>query len=90
MTQCEIPIGKNLWNKLVCFKTKLKLKPCNNHYSFFKGQHFNMNPEMFTLEHIFAMDLACYKDICIEIVGNSIKEMSIEHTIREVEKVPIF
>lgn len=49
-----------------------------------------MSPEMFTLEQIFAMDLARYKDTCMEIVGNSVKEMSIERTIREVEKVIMF
>jgi len=48
-----------------------------------------MSPEMFTLENIFSMDLARYKDICMDIVGNSVKELSIERSIKEVEKVQI-
>lgn len=45
---------------------------------------------MFTLENIFSMDLARYKDACMEIVGNSVKEMSIQRGINEVEKVYFF
>lgn len=58
-------------------------------YSFacLKGQHFDMNPEILTLENIFSMDLARYKDVCMEIVGNSIKESSIERSIKDIEKV---
>lgn len=46
-----------------------------------------MSPDMFTLEQIFNMDLARYKDICLEIVGNSVKELSIERNINDIEKV---
>lgn len=48
-----------------------------------------MNPKFFTLENIFNMDLARYKDICMEIVGNSVKELNIERNIKDVEKVYI-
>lgn len=48
-----------------------------------------MNPKFFTLENIFNMDLARYKDICMEIVGNSVKELNIERNIKDVEKVHI-
>lgn len=48
-----------------------------------------MNPKLFTLENIFNMDLARYKDICMEIVGNSVKELNIERNIMDVEKVLI-
>jgi len=56
----------------------------------FKGQFFDMNPEVLTLENIFNMDLARYKDTCMEIVANSVKELSIERSINDVEKVPIY
>jgi len=56
----------------------------------FKGQFFDMNPEVLTLENIFNMDLARYKDTCMEIVANSVKELSIERNINEVEKVSIY
>lgn len=45
---------------------------------------------MFTLENIFNMDLARYKDICLEIVANSVKELSIERSIKDIEKVLIW
>lgn len=44
---------------------------------------------MFTLENIFNLDLAQYKDICMEVVGNAVKALSIERTINEMKKVPI-
>jgi len=49
-----------------------------------------MNPEVLTLENIFNMDLARYKDTCLEIVANSVKELSIERSINDVEKVSIY
>lgn len=55
-----------------------------------KGQYFDMNPEVLTLENIFNMDLARYKDTCLEIVANSVKELSIERSINDVEKVSIY
>lgn len=56
---------------------------------FFQGQHFDISPEVLTLQNIFSMDLGRYKDICMEIVANSVKEMSIELTIKDIEKVSI-
>eukprot|EP00102_Acyrthosiphon_pisum_P015188 XP_008185630.2 PREDICTED: dynein heavy chain 10, axonemal [Acyrthosiphon pisum] len=50
------------------------------------GQFFDMNPEVLTLENIFNMDLARYKDTCMEIVANSVKELSIERSINDVEE----
>lgn len=49
-----------------------------------------MNPETLTLENIFSMDLARYKDTCMDIVANSVKELSIERNINDVEKVSIY
>jgi len=54
-----------------------------------KGQYFDMDPEVLTLENIFNMDLARYKETCLEIVANSVKELSIERSINDVEKVYI-
>lgn len=49
-----------------------------------------MSPENFTLENIFSMNLANYKDLCLEIVGNSVKEMSIQRGINDIEKVIVY
>lgn len=46
-----------------------------------------MSPELFTLENIFSMNLGRYKDICLGIVENAVKEMSIERSIDDVKKV---
>lgn len=49
-----------------------------------------MSPELFTLDNIFNMNLAQYKDICMEVVGNAVKALSIERTINEMKKVSLF
>lgn len=46
-----------------------------------------MSPEIFTLENIFSMNLGHYKDICMEIVGNAVKELGIERSIDDIKKV---
>ncbi|XP_050426983.1 dynein axonemal heavy chain 10-like [Adelges cooleyi] len=48
------------------------------------GQHFDMTPEVFTLGKMFAMDLGRYEDICMEIIGNAVKELSIERSVKEI------
>lgn len=40
-----------------------------------------------TLDDVIAMDLAQFKEVCVEIIGNSVKELSVERSIRDVEKV---
>lgn len=39
---------------------------------------FEMNPESFTLENMFAMELHKYTDVIGDIVTSAIKELSIE------------
>ncbi|XP_012272400.1 dynein heavy chain 10, axonemal [Orussus abietinus] len=51
------------------------------------GKRFDMTPDRFTLENMFAMDLARYRDIAQGIVTNAIKELSIEKGVKEVEEV---
>ena len=47
-------------------------------------QNFYMNPETFTLENLFAMQLHNYADIISEIVTSASKELSIERGINKV------
>ncbi|XP_050527907.1 dynein axonemal heavy chain 10 [Daktulosphaira vitifoliae] len=51
------------------------------------GRHFDMSPEVFTLEKMFAMDLGHYEDICMEIIGNAVKELSIERGVTEISNI---
>lgn len=45
---------------------------------------FDLNPESFTLQNMFAMELHRFFDIIQEIVGSATKELSIEKGITEV------
>ncbi|KAJ3018931.1 Dynein heavy chain 10, axonemal [Thoreauomyces humboldtii] len=49
------------------------------------GKSFDMNPDTFTLERLFAMNLHEHSDAIQEIVGGAMKELSIENGIKEVE-----
>lgn len=49
------------------------------------NQVFDMNPETFTLEKLFAMNLADHSEKIGEIVGGAMKELSIENAIKEIE-----
>lgn len=42
------------------------------------GTNFEINPESFTLENMFAMELHKYSDVINEIVTSAVKELSIE------------
>lgn len=42
------------------------------------GTSFDMNPNSFTLENMFAMELHKYSDVIGDIVTSAIKELSIE------------
>lgn len=42
------------------------------------GQSFDINPDTFTLQHVFAMELHQYKDSISDIVAAAQKELSIE------------
>ncbi|XP_055618804.1 dynein axonemal heavy chain 10 isoform X2 [Toxorhynchites rutilus septentrionalis] len=51
------------------------------------GQHFDMSPDRFTLENMFAMELHKYQEIAEEIINNAIKELSIERGVQEVAEI---
>ncbi len=47
-------------------------------------QNFDMNPETFTLENLFAMDLHNFADVISDIVASASKELNIEKSLSEV------
>jgi dynein heavy chain len=49
------------------------------------GQTFDMNPEIFTLEKLFLMNLSTHSEAIGEMVGGAMKELSIENALREIE-----
>lgn len=49
------------------------------------GRTFDMNPETFTLEKLFSMNLHEHADAIGDMVGGAMKELSIENAINEVE-----
>jgi len=51
------------------------------------GQHFDMAADRFTLENMFAMDLARFTDIALEIIAYAIKELTLERTVKEITEV---
>ena len=46
--------------------------------------NFDLNPDTFTLDNMFAMELHRFNDIIQDIVGSAVKELSIEKGITEV------
>ena len=48
------------------------------------GKNFDMNPETFTLENLFAMDLHNYAETISDIVASASKELNIEKSLAEV------
>ncbi|KAG9351776.1 hypothetical protein JZ751_023027 [Albula glossodonta] len=48
------------------------------------GTSFEMNPETFTLENMFAMELHKYGNVIGDIVTSAVKELSIEKGVKEV------
>lgn len=48
------------------------------------GKNFDMNPETFTLENLFAMELHNFADTISDIVASANKELSIEKGLQEV------
>ncbi|KAJ8924399.1 hypothetical protein NQ315_007195, partial [Exocentrus adspersus] len=51
------------------------------------GREFDMSPDRFTLDNMFAMELHRYQDIAEEIINNAIKELSIEKGVKEIAEV---
>ncbi|XP_059059014.1 dynein axonemal heavy chain 10 [Achroia grisella] len=50
------------------------------------NQDFDMSPDRFTLENMFAMELHKYQDVAEEIVNHAIKELAIERGVRDVQE----
>ena len=48
------------------------------------GQKFDMNPETFTLQNVFAMELHRFQETIAEIVTAATKELSIEKVGMEI------
>ncbi|MGH0158836.1 UNVERIFIED_CONTAM: hypothetical protein FKN15_061612 [Acipenser sinensis] len=48
------------------------------------GTEFDMNPDTFTLENMFAMEPHKYADVISETVTSAVKELSIEKGVKEV------
>ena len=46
--------------------------------------NFDLNPETFTLQNMFAMELHRFTEIIQDIVSSAVKELSIEKGISEV------
>ncbi|XP_011874224.1 PREDICTED: dynein heavy chain 10, axonemal [Vollenhovia emeryi] len=51
------------------------------------GQYFDMDPERFTLENMFAMELGKYQDIAQDIVMYAVKELAIEKGVKELAEI---
>ncbi|XP_051175007.1 dynein axonemal heavy chain 10 [Leptopilina boulardi] len=51
------------------------------------GKHFDMSPDRFTLENMFAMDLAKHQEIAKIIVNNAIRELAIERGVKEIAEI---
>ncbi|XP_062558011.1 dynein axonemal heavy chain 10 isoform X2 [Armigeres subalbatus] len=93
----QTPIGQALDTKMKQFKSSIPLMLSlkdealrERHWQLLMdktGQHFDMSPEMFTLENMFAMELHKYQDIAEEIINNAIKELSIERGVQEVAEI---
>ena len=49
------------------------------------GQTFDMNPDTFTLEKLFSMNLHSHSEAIGEMVNGAMKELSIENALREIE-----
>ncbi|ORX45970.1 hypothetical protein BCR36DRAFT_332447 [Piromyces finnis] len=49
------------------------------------GKNFDMNPETFTLEKLFSMNLHEHTEVIEEIVSGATKELNIENGIKEIE-----
>ena len=49
------------------------------------GKKFDMNPDTFTLQNLFAMELHNYTETIGDIVGMAMKELSIEKVTHKMQ-----
>ncbi|KAL1383973.1 hypothetical protein pipiens_013086, partial [Culex pipiens pipiens] len=93
----QTPVGQALDTKMKQFKSSIPLMLSlkdealrERHWQLLMdktGQHFDMAPDLFTLDNMFAMELHKYQDIAEEIINNAIKELSIERGVQEVADI---
>ena len=48
------------------------------------GKNFDMNPDTFTLENLFTMELHNFEETISDIVASANKELNIEKSLNEV------
>ena len=87
-------VAKTLENKLKSFKEALPLMTDLKHEALRErhwkqlmketGIEFDMNPETFTLENLFAMELHRFNEVIQGIVTSASKELQIEKGVKEV------
>lgn len=92
-----MPIGQMLDIKIKQFKNSIPLMVNlknealrERHWNMLMektGQVFDMSPERFTLENMFAMELHRYQDIAEGIVNNAVKELQIEKGVKIIIEI---
>jgi dynein heavy chain len=53
----------------------------------FSDQHFELSPDRFTLENLFAMQLHRYQNVVEEIIANAVRELETERGVNKIEDV---
>lgn len=92
-----MPIGQMLDIKMKQFKNSVPLMVNlknealrERHWNMLMektGKIFDMSPDRFTLDNMFAMELHKYQEIAEEIINNAIKELSIEKGVKNISEV---
>ncbi|XP_041985040.1 dynein axonemal heavy chain 10 [Aricia agestis] len=91
-----IPTGVTLETKMKQFKSVVPLMVMlkneamrERHWQKLQaktGIEFDMSPDRFTLENMFAMELHKHQDVALEIVNHAIKELSIERSVKGIQE----
>uniref|UniRef100_A0A1I8PAD1 Dynein-1, subspecies f n=1 Tax=Stomoxys calcitrans TaxID=35570 RepID=A0A1I8PAD1_STOCA len=91
----QLPVGQMLELQMKQFKGTVPLMVSLKHEALRErhwlqlmektGQYFDMTPERFTLDNMFAMQLHKYQEIAEQILNNAIKELAIEKGVKAVE-----
>lgn len=92
-----MPIGQMLDIKIKQFKNSIPLMVNlknealrERHWQMLMektGQMFDMSPDRFTLENMFAMELHRYQEIAETIINNAIKELQIEKGVKQIIEI---
>jgi dynein heavy chain len=90
----SMPVARTLENKMKSFKESLPLIGDLKHEALRErhwknlmretGIEFDMNPETFTLNNLFAMELHRFQETIQTIVTSASKELQIEKGVKEV------